>query len=141
VSSPDVFTICLELLEWLEPDAGITKDPALWRPPAYNPDTLYLYPDTEDHVPYEAGSSVRQNFQLVVDIVLDDQGEVARGERDPAITDAIRKRVAAYAERVRLHQRGMTYDYLRVAGIRWQDLNGLAFRGARVRLAGYSLTE
>lgn len=109
------------------------------RPVVYQPDTVYVYPDTEEHVGYESGPGVQQNFRLVVDLVLNDQGEQAAQVRDPDVTAALRTHYTAYADRVRLHNGDGVNDHLRIAGIDWQALTGLEYRGVRLRLAGYKL--
>lgn len=139
IATPDIFTVIEGILEWVEPDTAIKQDDALVRPVSYEPDTLYLYPDDEEHVAYESGPSARQNFRLVLDLIVDDEGESATGTRERDVTEALRERVAAIVNRVREHQRTLTHDFLRVARVEWNVLNGMGFRGARLRLDGYRL--
>lgn len=144
VAEPDVFEIVAAVKTWIESDTDMAIDDADAKPVEYlipmgKVGLLVLYPDTEEHVPYEAGAAVRQNFRLVLDVVVDDDGEAAGGVRKASVTQAIRGRVKAYADAVRLHQSDTSHDMLRVAGIDWQVLNGQGFRGARLRLAGYRL--
>lgn len=136
---PDVFLIVEGIALWLDPTPGTVVDRAWMRPSEYQPDTLYLYPEGDDQRPYDGEGSVRMDFRLVADyaVASAEQG----GPRDPAVTETLRQRASAYAERVRRHQRTAVHDMLRVAGTRWLELVGTDYRGFRMRLEGYRLWD
>jgi hypothetical protein len=145
---PDVFDMVDAILAAIPAGLGadstgaavaIAKDAARARPRTYVPNTLYLYPDDEDHRGYESGPGIRQDFRLVLDVTVDDQGEHAAGVRYSAVTELLRGLVKAYAEWVRSNQATATHDHLRVAAVRWLDIQGIDLRGVRVRLEGYRL--
>jgi hypothetical protein len=141
MGTPDIYVPIRAVLAWVEPDVAIYKDEALARPVDYRPNSLYLYPADEDHAIIESGPTIKQNFRLVLDLVVDDQGEQAAGVRIPAVTLALEARAGAYGDRIRSHQRAAEYDHLRVAAIDWQALNGIGYRGFRMRLDGYRLVD
>lgn len=137
--APDIYVIVDEVAGFIETDPNMTVDGSGARPATYEPDHIYVYPDTEDHVGYESGPGVRQNYAIIVDVVVDDKGENALESRDREVTDELRAHVANAAERVRLNQRSAFHDYLRISRIEWLALRGLNYRGVRLHLEGYRL--
>jgi len=135
----DVYDVVQAVMLAVEPDVLIAKDPALARPVDYAPNTLYGYPTLERHTRIESGPGVRQDFTMLLDLALDDMGEQAAGLRDPLVTARLRIKAKAYAEWTRANQRSTDYDQLLMAEIDWQALNGIGYRGFRMRLTGYRL--
>lgn len=142
MAEPDIFDVVDAIVaSGIEADPRITVDDAHARPPTYVPDTLYLYPGDENHVGYESGEGVRQNFRLWLDYAVDDSGERTDETRYAAVTQALRAKAKGYAEWVRTHQATDSWGHLRVATIDWLALSGLDYRGVRMRLDGYRIWD
>lgn len=75
---------------------------------------FYIYPTRLVEVPIETGPTVRQDFGIAAVFVLPSKEE-SELERDPAISQALHTKLAAYLAAVRTHHVTTTWDHLRAA--------------------------
>lgn len=109
------------------------------RPFDWEPDTLYAYelPESPRHVPFEAGPSVQEEFDVALVLVGPAVSEEATRERDREVTELLDQRRAAILDAVRTHPSTSVWAHVQARAE--TPPRSLKARAAAVRVTGYRI--
>jgi hypothetical protein len=123
----------------IEPDPAIAKDPTGERPFEFEPETLYVWSEGEGRR-IAAGQQDREEFEILILYVADNEGEEALQQRDPDVTEKLDMRRDAYLAWIRDHEATPAWDHL--SGDADPDyVRGFEGRAVAVRASGYRFVE
>jgi hypothetical protein len=141
VASPMALDICRALTTLLEPvtDPDVVVRKALdVEPLTWDVGTLYVYPTRVAEVPFETDHARRQDFELNAVLIVDNEGEEAKLERNEALAELLDDRRGSYLSVLRANQTTELWSMLRGV-VDTTSPRMLDKRSAAVRISGWRI--
>jgi hypothetical protein len=125
-----------EIREQIDDDPAIARDDSGERPETFEPETLYVWTESEARAIVECGPGYREDFTVIAVFVADNAGEEALQKRDAAVTEILDAKRDAYLAWIRDHEATPLWDDL--AGVGDMDfIRNFEGRAVAVRASGY----